>query len=76
MYFFNNITLTTASCQVLLLWLKQMSHSVQHLSNKSDKTLHCRAEQQKGDNDMSVTIVLCLNVMLGISTFCALEFQH
>jgi len=25
---------------------------------------------------MSVNIVLCLNVMLGFSTFCAFAFQH
>lgn len=45
-------------------------------SNRRDKTLHCRAEEQKGDNDMSVNIVSRLNVILRISTFCALAFQH
>jgi hypothetical protein len=45
-------------------------------SNKSDRTLHCRAQEQKGDNDMPVNIVLCLYMMLGISNFCARAFQH
>jgi hypothetical protein len=33
-------------------------------------------EEQKGDNDMSVNMVLCLNVKLRISTVSASAVQH